>query len=76
MVISHPETVRKLHAWHTDFGRILKRSAFITYELHTPWDIFSMDDAPQSTLYLDPAASFHIRPVTETSSTSTAMASA
>jgi len=36
MVTSHPEAVRKLHAWRTDFDKILKRSAFIAYELHTP----------------------------------------
>ena len=33
MVTSHLEVVRKLHAWHIDFNRILKRSAFIAYEL-------------------------------------------
>ena len=38
MVTSHLEAVRKLHAWRTDFDRILKRSAFIAYELDIPWD--------------------------------------
>ena len=35
MVTSHPEIVRKLHAWCTYFDRILKRSTFIAYELNT-----------------------------------------
>jgi len=34
-VTSHPEAVRKLHAWRTDFDKILKRSAAITYEVNT-----------------------------------------
>ena len=36
--MSHSETVRKLHAWRTCSDRVLKRSAFITYELGFPWD--------------------------------------
>jgi len=56
MVTSHLEAVRELHAWRTNFDRILKRSVFIVYELNTPWDpsvssVFSRDDAPLSTLY-------------------------
>ena len=31
IVISYPETMRKLHAWRTGFNRVLKRSASITY---------------------------------------------
>ena len=55
MVTSHPETVRKFHAWRTDFDRFLKRSAFIAYELDISWNlgissIFSRDDAPLSTI--------------------------
>jgi len=55
MVMSHPEAVRKLHAWHTDFDRVLKRSAFIAYELNTSWDpdisyVFSRNDTPLSTI--------------------------
>ena len=47
---SHSETVRKLHAWRTDFERILMRIASITYELDIPWDpgvgsALNMDDS-------------------------------
>jgi len=38
MVTSRCEAVRKLHAWHKDFNRALKRIAFIAYELDSPWD--------------------------------------
>ena len=56
MVPSHPEVVRKLHAWCTDFDKSLKRSVSIAYESNSPWDpginfVFSRDDAPRSTLY-------------------------
>ena len=55
MVPSHPEAVRNLHAWGTDFDKSLKRSVFIAYELNSPWDpsicsVFSKNDAPRSTL--------------------------
>jgi len=55
IVISHPETIRKLHAWRTDFDRIMKKSAFIVYELNSPWDsgisfVFSRDDVPLSAI--------------------------
>ena len=55
MVSSHPEAVRKLHAWSTDFDKSLKRSAFIAYELNSLWDsgisfVFSRDDEPLSTI--------------------------
>jgi len=54
MVMSLPETVRKLHDWRTDFDRILMKNAFIAYELDISRDsgissVFSMDDAPLST---------------------------
>ena len=54
IVLSHPEAVRKLHAWRTNFDRILKRSVSIAHQLYTPWDpdissIFSSDDVPWST---------------------------
>jgi len=54
MVTSYSEVVRKLHAWHTDFDRILK-SASIAYELDNLWDpdinsVFSKDDTPLSTI--------------------------
>ena len=55
MVTSHPEVVRKLHAWRIYFDTILKRSASIAYELNTLWDpgissVFSRNDASRSTL--------------------------
>jgi len=51
-VTSHPKVMRMLHTWHTDFDRILKRSASIAHELHTPCDsgisfVFSRDDVPR-----------------------------
>ena len=55
MVMSHPEAVRKLHDWRTDFDKTLKRIAFITYESNSPLDsgissVFGEDDVPRSTL--------------------------
>ena len=55
IVTSHPEAMRKLHAWRTDFDRILKRSASIAYGLDSPWDpgisfVFSREDASLSTI--------------------------
>jgi len=55
MVTNHPETVKKLNAWCTDFDKILKRSISIAYKLQAPWDpgissIFSRDNAPPFTI--------------------------
>ena len=55
MVTSHPKAIRKLHACRTDFDKILKRSASISYELNVLLDpgissIFSKDDAPLSVI--------------------------
>ena len=38
IVTIHSEILRKLHAWHTDFERVLKRIVSITYELDILWD--------------------------------------
>ena len=55
MVTSHPESVRELHAWRTDFDKVLKRVASITYESNSPWDpgissVFGEGDVSRSTL--------------------------
>jgi len=36
MVTNHPEALKKLNAWRTNFDKIMKGSAFAAYELHTP----------------------------------------
>ena len=36
MVTSHPEAVRKLHAWRIDFDKGLKRNASNVYESNSP----------------------------------------
>jgi len=55
MLTSHPEAVKKLYTWRSDFDKILKKSIFIAYELDIPWDlginsVFSRDDAPLSVI--------------------------
>jgi len=47
---SHPEIVRKSHAWRTDSSRVLRRFALMTDELNISWDpgissVFSRNDA-------------------------------
>ena len=51
IVTSHPEIVRKLHAWSAASDRVLKKSVFVTYELDISWDpsiclSFIGDDLP------------------------------
>ena len=55
MVTSHHEAIKKLHAWRTNFDRILKRSTSIVYKLNSPWNldissVLSRDDAHLSTI--------------------------
>ena len=55
IVTSHPEIVRKSHAWRTGPPRVLMRLALMTNELDIPWDpgissVFIRDDASLSTI--------------------------
>jgi len=52
----YPEIVMTLHSQRTSSFRVLKRNAFVTYELDIPWDpdispILSGEDSIHSVLY-------------------------
>ena len=69
---SHPETVTKLHVWRTCCNRVLKRIAFITYELDISWDpdigaVFVGDDLSRHTACLTRAPIDYSWSITKTS---------
>jgi len=79
MVTSHPEVVRKLHAWRIDFDRSRMRSAFIAYVLDIPFywilvsNLFSI--GMMRLCILSRATLFYSQSLTEVGATSTTMVS-
>jgi len=80
MLTSHPEVVRKLHAWSAYFNRSLEKCFHrlrVEYLMRSWYQLHLQQGwcASVYSLCLDRAAFFHSWPVMETSSTSTTIVS-